>query len=1412
MSLTTARKQKWPSFHKMKIILTLLVLWTLWTLRTLHAEVPEDYQANYGIAVVRDAITKDFVTIQAQKKIGQQIDTTIFNRLSSNLWIVLPKLPQKNNYKVTFEQCQLITTRLANGFSNLDFDTFVDQCQWPLNTIMKDINNNYSIKAKIKANPTSGPAPLTVTFDARDSIDPSQDTIPANNFFWYYKNNEGNDILIGKWAIVKHNFEVEGNYLVHLTSRSVNNLSEGILDGEATVSINVSPETANLVVYANGKKLQNKTYTKIGTAEAQRGVTLDATPSQPKWGREITKHRRDINGANGFRFQSEEFPTKPGSLTVPLPNNGAYTINLTITDNENNVITKSYLLAVSDPIAIIKQTPEKLTTSQIARFDGSASYAIQSRIKQYSRELFDEAGERLFASQTKDFSRQFSKPGTYTVKLKVTDDLWQANEESQTIFVDSTEPQAQFTISPRLDWELPSQFILDASSSSDKDVTAGNDALTYEWSFSNPEQAKIEQSYDANKSIVVSFSDPGKYKAKLIVSDSYGKVTTLEKEIEVKSALRPIVYVTPRASVWWQPIVFIVKANDSIINYDRDFADGTRSTIQEASTKKVFNKVWKYNVKLTVTGKRGQTNTITTPVFIGEKDLPVGAYNITNMTQNIIKPIDNCSGTEAFPIKRLEKFSVDINESVNGRWEKQNLNFFFQPIDDEIYQTNRFQYDFKKVWCLYIDTIIEDTSNSKQDRKRIWFKVTNSLPTLNSITLWFPQFWNEIGVGLGQGTQEKTFDPTKVNPLIVKVNAISPKDNDGFITQYIWYYYKKDDPSRKIDLKPTPANSPNTFFSIFSEPGEIVFGVKMIDNDGGEVTSEEIIGQWPTIFIPPQGKNSMDIPIVTLITDKVNVSIGEEVAFTTKAKILSNRPDFDAKKTIQYDFDGDGVRDKTTKENSVKYTYTKPYPDGVRPRVQVTYRWFPVTTDGDTITVKDGLRAIMQYAIYDNTIIARDYSYGKIAQKELCFDGRVTCKDWIKLTDGFATYTYPKYGQYMTVFTINDSYGNTAVNRQLITSVQSSPVEDPYVLSIPQSKKENGTFIIPVGEQSENSVLIHIRKAGNGICYIDQDSNYDSNNDNNSANDQDILCNKTQLIKYRPLTQTITAKLIYEKPIQWQNRLVSNDIVMQFIDQKVNLDANQDKLYKKIVALNNTIPNSSQEWQWLQSLLEQLAQSLVINKDPTDIILQIRDFIQTNAIWLTPTQSTTLDEILNEMSNWDIVAALWWSSYDQAKANIIQFAPEAIKVSIRDIFSQIEAIEEPAAQADKVKEHLMEVLNIFNANAVPDSEIIQPGNENKVALSDIEITIMPEVCKILWFYNIASEQCRPVEDGGGGTLIAWSLESTTTESSPLMTILKRIGIIVAILWGVFVLIVLFFAVKARLQQNKEEEAQGQTNP
>ncbi len=90
----------------------------------------------------------------------------------------------------------------------------------------------------------------------------------------------------------------------------------------------------------------------------------------------------------------------------------------------------------------------------------------------------------------------------------------------------------------------------------------------------------------------------------------------------------------------------------------------------------------------------------------------------------------------------------------------------------------------------------------------------NALPMLDSMSMYFPQFGNEVGIGLNQASQEKAFDPLKVNPLIVKVTANNPRDNDGTLSQYVWYYYKSDDPTRMIDIKSTPGNVPYTHFSI----------------------------------------------------------------------------------------------------------------------------------------------------------------------------------------------------------------------------------------------------------------------------------------------------------------------------------------------------------------------------------------------------------------------------------------------------------------------------------------------------------------------------------------------------------------------------------------------------------------------
>jgi hypothetical protein len=74
------------------------------------------------------------------------------------------------------------------------------------------------------------------------------------------------------------------------------------------------------------------------------------------------------------------------------------------------------------------------------------------------------------------------------------------------------------------------------------------------------------------------------------------------------------------------------------------------------------------------------------------------------------------------------------------------------------------------------------------------------------------------------------------------------------------------------------------------------------------------------------------------------------------------------------------------------------------------------------------------------------------------------------------------------------------------------------------------------------------------------------------------------------------------------------NLLIKFIDQKINLSPEEDKLYKKINSLERSVPSTTENQKSFKTLLRQLAQTIVIDKDPTSNILQIQDFIQQNSI------------------------------------------------------------------------------------------------------------------------------------------------------------------------------------------------------
>jgi hypothetical protein len=129
----------------------------------------------------------------------------------------------------------------------------------------------------------------------------------------------------------------------------------------------------------------------------------------PTGGRRIQSHKWEITNRDGFKFTKDGSNT-PGYINVPLNGNGEYLIKLSTTDNENNTVSETFSVTVSDPVAVIKQTPTEGTTSTMFSFDANGSYSLTARLKLYTWEIFDANGDKIDTFQSKSIKKQFLTP------------------------------------------------------------------------------------------------------------------------------------------------------------------------------------------------------------------------------------------------------------------------------------------------------------------------------------------------------------------------------------------------------------------------------------------------------------------------------------------------------------------------------------------------------------------------------------------------------------------------------------------------------------------------------------------------------------------------------------------------------------------------------------------------------------------------------------------------------------------------------------------------------------------------------------------------------------------------------------------------------------------------------------------
>lgn len=1369
--------------------------------------IPAYFFSNYAIREQRDSILTMFVTIDASKNTSSDLDEAFFAKLNKNFEEVFPRLPQEGNFATIYEQCRIATTNLSADYSYNGFAKFLDDCYNPFNKIISRINSQYAIKPNVKLNPSSGSAPLSVTFDASDSVDPSNDTIPSSNFFRYYKDTDGKDQVIGQWPVVNHVFDREGNYQVHVTVRSVNQPTEWILDGSETVTVDVTPQSALVRVFANGQQLDTRNYIKIGTAEAQRGVSLDASATVPTGWRTIEQHSRKVSQWSKILYERTN-DGRPGTTTVKLDGEGQFTVTLTVIDNQSNSLTETYRIIVSDPLSIIKTTPEQGNTSTTFKFDGTASYSLVSSIKLYTWEIFDEKGEKIDTFQGKSIAKQFPLPGSYTIKLTVEDEQARINSDTYQVYVESTAPEAQFSMEPTQDRKYPSQFLFDAGLSSDRDIINASDELRYQWSFSPESTVVVEEIIDGGKKVVASFNAPWIYQAKLLVQDSYGKVSEIIKDVEIESSLRPKIFLLPKATHWNVPITMIARSNKPLISYDWKFGDGDgESSTTSPKTTHSYDKVGNYRITLTVYGPDNETNTVTDTVFVGEKDNPIPAFIVKDGRSNIMKQSADCPEWPAYKVNRRQRITIDASGSINTKGTNTWLKIYMQPQDGDIHKQSSMSYSFQDLGCRYMDITVRDVVNKKTQTTRAWFSVVNALPTIQNILIDFPQYsagnaWSMEGISFQPQAKKETDDRTmfekitQYDPLAVRVTVQWAKDSDGVISYYKWYYYKKDNPARHIETKITPASESEVYFTLPRIGGEYEFGVTMVDNDGGESASYDLIGGGRTVFFPPDGWNT-NIPIVTLKQSHTIVKAGDEVTFDVSAKTIANSSDFATHRVIKYDFDGDGTFDLTTKDDRVKHIYREK--GTYTPRVAVIFRGNKGENYGEDITVEQNIKPLVYIATNGPYILARDISVWSVIESKVCMAARKCAfnpslirdigKDENQTKKTFV-HRYPWSGQYLLDIMIKDDLWQEASRKYPVTIDASMSPPFFYPLTIPEAQVEWEGYSITVGNQLNNTVSYMLQYAGSGSCFMDTNIMVDTNGDTDPANDDDIMCNRLASIEYDDTQASIAARVYFDDA---EDREVMYDVAINLIDVKNSLTPEQQVIYTKIGTIVSQLSIERDADSYLRELLVKLQSALDDRNIRNGLILDIEKALKNDTLTIADAHRNQIVALMWPMKDGALIAALWWTPYEQAKAEIQWLLAEYTKKQTQPYFDAIEKSENP--KPDFIKEQMSGVIGVLT----------KAEAQGELDMADIGVAQV-HVCKILAYYGVASATCEEdVKKESRETALKQWKEKAKEWGSVMSGILKRVLIIGWIIAVVFGGLVGFFIIKAKRAQAGQAE-------
>ena len=203
---------------------------------------------------------------------------------------------------------------------------------------------------------------------------------------------------------------------------------------------------------------------------------------------------------------------------------GSYTVRLTVTDDEGAQASATRQVQATEvsnanPSAAFNRTPQSGDAPVAVSVDAGASTDSDGSIVNYAWEFGDGGNANgVTAAHT------YTSVGSFTIRLTVTDDGGATDVATRTVNVTSPSnnaPSASFSVSAT-NGVAPLVVSFDASGSSDNDGSI----VTYAWAFG-------EGSTAGGVTTQYTYTSPGTYEARLIVTDDDGAQATALRSITV---------------------------------------------------------------------------------------------------------------------------------------------------------------------------------------------------------------------------------------------------------------------------------------------------------------------------------------------------------------------------------------------------------------------------------------------------------------------------------------------------------------------------------------------------------------------------------------------------------------------------------------------------------------------------------------------------------------------------------------------------------------------------------------------------------------------------------------------------------------------------------------------------------------